>query len=58
MFKALKVVGAITHNVEIGQAGGGSLEKTIQRYALFAYGLPSGHFFQAKIDGIRRDRTC
>jgi LCP family protein required for cell wall assembly len=49
IFKALKVVGAITHNVEIGQAGGGSLDKTVQRYALFAYGLPSGHFFQSKI---------
>jgi LCP family protein required for cell wall assembly len=53
VFKALKVVGAITHNVEIGQAGGGSLEKAIQRYALFAYGLPAGHFIQAKIDGIQ-----
>ena len=52
IFKALKVVGAITHNVEIGQAGGGSLEKTIRQYALFAYGLPSGHFFQSKIDGL------
>ena len=52
VFKALKVVGAITHNVEIGQAGGGSLEKAIQRYALFAYGLPSGHFFQSKIEGL------
>ena len=53
IFKALRVVGAITHNVEIGQAGGGSLEKTIQRYALFAYGLPSGHFFQSKIGGLQ-----
>ena len=52
VFKALKVVGAITHNVEIGQAGGGSLENTIRRYALFAYGLPSGHFFQTKIDNL------
>jgi LCP family protein required for cell wall assembly len=51
--KALKVVGAITHNVEIGQAGGGSLEKAIVQYALFAYGLPAGHFIQAKIDGIQ-----
>ena len=51
VFKALRVVGAITHNVEIGQAGGaGSLENTIRRYALFAYGLPSGHFFQSKLD--------
>jgi LCP family protein required for cell wall assembly len=52
VFKALKVVGAITHNVEIGQAGGGSLDNTIKRYALFAYGLPSGHFFQSKIGDI------
>jgi LCP family protein required for cell wall assembly len=52
VFKALRIVGAITHNVEIGQAGGGSLEKTVQRYALFAYGLPAGHFFQSKIDGL------
>jgi LCP family protein required for cell wall assembly len=52
IFKALKVVGAITHSVEIGQAGGGSLEKTIRQYALFAYGLPSGHFFQSKIEGL------
>jgi len=50
VFKALRIVGAITHNVEIGQAGGGSLEKAIKRYALFAYGLQSGHFFQSKID--------
>jgi LCP family protein required for cell wall assembly len=52
VFKALKVVGAITHNLEIGQAGGGSLENTIRRYALFAYGLPSGHFFQSKINDL------
>jgi LCP family protein required for cell wall assembly len=52
VFKALRVVGAITHNIEIGQAGGGSLEKAITRYAIFAYGLPSGHFFQSKIEGL------
>ena len=51
-WKIPKVVGAITHNVEIGHAGGGSLEGTIKRYALFAYGLPSGHIFQAKIDDL------
>jgi LCP family protein required for cell wall assembly len=57
VLKALRVVGAITHNVEIGQAGGGSLEKAIQRYALFAYGLPAGHFIQAKIDGIQGENV-
>ena len=30
---------------------------TIKRYALFAYGLPSGHIFQAKIDEPRRATT-
>jgi LCP family protein required for cell wall assembly len=50
VWKIPKLVGAITHNVEVGQAGGGSLEKAITRYAFFAYGLPSGHFFQSKID--------
>jgi LCP family protein required for cell wall assembly len=50
VWKIPKLVGAITHNVEVGQAGGGSLEKAITRYAYFAFGLPSGHFFQSKID--------
>jgi LCP family protein required for cell wall assembly len=53
VFTALKVVGAITHNVEIGSTGGGSLEGTVKRYALFAYGLPAGHFFQTKLDGLQ-----
>jgi LCP family protein required for cell wall assembly len=48
--KIPKLVGAIRHNVEVGQAGGGSLEKAITRYAFFAFGLPSGHFFQSKIN--------
>jgi LCP family protein required for cell wall assembly len=52
VWKVPKLVGAITHNVEIGQAGGGSLESTIRRYALFAYGLPSGNFFQSKIQNL------
>src|SRR6266536_1814095 len=50
VWKIPKLVGAITHNDEVGQAGGGSLEKAITRYAYFAFGLPSGHFFQSKID--------
>ncbi len=52
-WKIPKLVGAITHNVEVGQGGGGSLEKTIRKYAFFAYGLPSGHFFQSKIEGLQ-----
>ncbi len=51
--KVPKLVGAVTKNVEVGVGGGKELSpRTILRYALFAYGLPPGHFFQAKIDGL------
>jgi LCP family protein required for cell wall assembly len=54
VWTALKVVGAITRNVEVGAPqGSGSLGKAIKSYALFAYGLPAGHFFQAKIDNLQ-----
>lgn len=48
-----RIIGAMTRNVEIGQGGGESISgKTILSYALFAYELPGGHFFQAKIQGL------
>ncbi len=51
--KVPSLVGAITKNVEVGVGGGGELTpRTILRYALFAYGLKGGHFFQEKIDGL------
>ncbi len=51
--KVPKLVGAITHNVEIGVGGGRELSgETVLRYARFAYELPPGHFFQARIDGV------
>jgi LCP family protein required for cell wall assembly len=51
--KVPKLVGAVTKNVEIGVGGGKELSgRTILRYALFAFGLPPGHFFQAKIEGL------
>jgi LCP family protein required for cell wall assembly len=53
VFKVPKIVGAITHNVEVG-AGGGKTPSltTVLRYALSVYHLPSGHFFQARIEGL------
>jgi LCP family protein required for cell wall assembly len=48
----LKVIGAMTHNVEIGSPSGGSLENAIRRYAFFVYGLPAGNFFQSKIQNL------
>jgi LCP family protein required for cell wall assembly len=48
-----KVVNAITNNVEVAQGGGQDVEgRTVLSYALFAYGLPRGHVFQTKIEGL------
>ena len=48
-----KIVGTLTKNIEVGVGGGGSLSgKTVLSYALFAYRLPSGHFFQTQIQGF------
>ncbi len=55
-FKALalpKVVNAITNNVQVAQGGGADVPgRTVLSYALFAYGLPRGHVFQTKIEGL------
>ena len=53
-FSALKlpsIVDAITHNVEVGAKAGFNGD-TVLRYALLAYTLPGGHFFQSKIDNV------
>jgi LCP family protein required for cell wall assembly len=48
-----KVVNAITKNVEVAQGGGEDVSgRTILSYALFAYGLPRGRVFQARIEGL------
>jgi LCP family protein required for cell wall assembly len=47
------IVGTLTKNIEVGVGGGGDLSgKTVLSYALFAYRLPSGHFFQTQIAGL------
>lgn len=55
-FLALKMpqlVRAITSNTEVAQGGGKPIGvKTLLSYAFFAYGLPSGHVFQSKIEGL------
>ena len=52
-FDLPKILGAVTSNVEVGVGGGGQLKgETLLSYALFAYGLPSGHFFQTKLEGL------
>jgi LCP family protein required for cell wall assembly len=47
-----KIVGAMRKNVEVGQASGEVSVSTLASYALFVYGLESGHFHQVKIGGI------
>jgi LCP family protein required for cell wall assembly len=52
--KIPKLVHAITSNVEVGQSGNRQISgKTILSYAFFLYGLPSGHFFQPKLDNLQ-----
>jgi LCP family protein required for cell wall assembly len=51
--KLPKLVNAITHNTEVAQGGGKDVGfHTILSYALFAFGLPAGHVFQVKIEGL------
>ena len=48
-----QVVHAITSNTEAVQGGGQNISaRTVLSYAFFAYGLPAGHVFQAKIEGL------
>ena len=55
-FDLPKLVSTITKNVEVAQGGTKELDlKTVIRYALFAYGLPPGHFFQAKLEGLEEN---
>jgi LCP family protein required for cell wall assembly len=50
-----KMVSAITKNVEVGSTGSSDLGQAVLRYALFAYELPNGHFFQTKLDNLGQD---
>ena len=47
------IVKVITENVQVGRAGAKDLSaRLLFSYGLFAFGLPQGHFFQAKIEGL------
>ena len=48
-----RVVSTVTRNVEVAVGGRGEIDfRTVLRYALFAYFLPPGHFFQTRIEGL------
>src|SRR5947207_1917800 len=47
------IVDAVEKNVVVGRGGGRALDpKTLKDYVYFAHGLPSGHVFQSKIEGL------
>ena len=53
-----KVVRAVTKNVEVAQGGGKNVSgTTVLKWALFAYGLPSGHVFRTQIEGLTGSGT-
>ncbi|HUP33091.1 MAG TPA: LCP family protein [Gaiellaceae bacterium] len=53
-----EVIKTITKNVEVGVGGNDELDgKTVLRYALFAYSLPPGHFFQSKLEGLEENAS-
>jgi LCP family protein required for cell wall assembly len=49
----LKIMSAVEKNVIVGRGGGKALDpNTLKDYLYFAHGLPSGHVFQSKIEGL------
>ena len=47
------IVDAVEKNVVVGRGGNQPLDpRTLRDYVYFAHGLPSGHVFQSKIDGL------
>jgi LCP family protein required for cell wall assembly len=49
----LEIANAIEHNVVVGRGGNKQLDvSTLKDYLFFAHGLPSGHVFQSRINGL------
>jgi LCP family protein required for cell wall assembly len=47
------IVDAVEKNVVVGRGGNQPLDpRTLKDYVYFAHGLPSGHVFQSKIEGL------
>jgi LCP family protein required for cell wall assembly len=47
------IVDAVERNVVVGRGGNQALDpQTLKDYVYFAHGLPAGHVFQSKIEGI------
>ena len=51
--KLPKLIKVLTSNIEVAQGGGKDVSaKTVLSYAVLAYGLPPGHVFQSRIEGL------
>jgi hypothetical protein len=49
----LSIANAIEHNVVVGRGGNKQLDvSTLKDYLFFAHGLPAGHVFQSRINGL------
>src|SRR2546421_1806217 len=47
------IVDAVEKNVVVGRGGGKALDpRTLRDYLYFAHGLPAGHIFQSRIEGL------
>jgi LCP family protein required for cell wall assembly len=57
-FSVPALVNAITRNIEVAEGGRKLQGKQVYDYALFAYGLPSGHVFQNKIQNVVCSLGC
>ena len=57
-FSVPSLVNAITRNIEVAEGGRKLQGKQVYNYALFAYGLPSGHLFQDKIENVVCSLGC
>ena len=57
-FSVPSLVNAITRNIEVAEGGRKLQGKQVYNYALFAYGLPSGHLFQDKIENVACGLGC
>ena len=52
------IVDAVERNVVVGRGGGKALDpQTLKDYLYFAHGLPSGHVFQSRIEGLFGENT-
>ena len=57
-FSVPSLVNAITRNIEVAEGGRKLQGKQVYNYALFAYGLPSGHLFQDRIENVVCSLGC